>query len=88
VFEVSETEVISTFLIMSLSQSGARSQPDLLESQEKHVKRVMGGCSTTVRDNTAMSNSNLFAGPVADTVITKYVVKYVCQHLSESLANE
>jgi hypothetical protein len=52
------------------------------------VKRVMGGCSTTVRDNTAMSNSNLFAGPVADTVITKYVVKYVCQHLSESLANE
>ena len=87
-FEVSETEFISTSLIMSLSQSGARSQPDLLESQETHVKKVMGGFSTIVRDNTAMSNSILFAGPVADKVITNYVVKYVCQHLSESLAKE
>ena len=87
-FEVSETEFISTSLIMSLSQSGARSQPDLLESQETQVKKVMGGFSTIVRDNTAMSNSILFAGPVADKVTTNYVVKYVCQHLSESLAKE
>jgi hypothetical protein len=71
---------------MSLSQSGARSQPDLVESQETHVKRVMGGFQTNVRDNTAMSNSIFFAGPVADEVITNYAVKYVGPHLSKSLA--
>jgi hypothetical protein len=62
---------------MSLSQSGARSQPDLLGSQEPHVKRVLGGLSTIVRDNTASGNAVLFAGPVADTVSNNYAVKYV-----------
>jgi hypothetical protein len=72
---------ISKSLTMSLSQSEARSQPDLLESQEAHVKRVMGGFSTVVRDNTASGNSVLFAGPVADTVNNNYAVKYVTPHL-------
>jgi hypothetical protein len=71
---------------MALSQSGACSQPDLLDPQESHVKRVLGGFSTIVKDNTASGNAVQILGPVADKVSNKYAVKYVSQEIEAELS--
>lgn len=85
-FWFSVVKAISNPLIMSVSQSGARSQPDLPTSKEEQVKKGLGGISTSVSGINASGTAIVFAGPVADKVSNKYEVKYVTPHLQRRLA--